>query len=159
MHVLDCLFAVLQARYNRTHRIVMSFQLSHFIAKGDKMTIENLIVGQTVPVTSLTPVDAGLKPTSAIVNSATYTSSDPTIATVAPDPANPLGAIVTAVAAGSAQLTVSAQITEPDGTKSTVPGSATIVVAGKPDPTVAVVINFGTPVTPPPPPPPPPPAV
>jgi hypothetical protein len=159
MHVLDCLFAVLQARYNRTHRMVMSFQLSHYIAKGDKMTIENLIVGQTVSVTSLTPVDAGQKPTSAIVNSATYTSSDPAIATVAPDPGNPLGAIVTAVAAGSAQLLISAQVTDPDGTKSTVPGSATIVVSPKANPTVAVVPNFGVPTTPVPPPPPPPPAV
>lgn len=152
------LFCSISAACRSTRRVAITFQLGTFHVTGDKMQIENLVVGQTVQVTGLVTVDLNSKPTNGVVKSDSFTTSDPTIFTIAPDPTNPLGQILTAVAPGSATLGTLASGTESDGTTpfTNVPGSATIVVAGKPNPTVGVLINFGTPTDAPPAPPNPP---
>jgi len=88
----------------------------------------------------------------------TFTSSDPTIFTIAPDPAVPNGAILIALKAGTATNTYKATATETDNvTVETISGVDTIVVAAAPMPAVALVATYGTPfITAPPPPPPPP---
>ena len=121
-----------------------------------------LIAGQTesvigVPYNGLTPPT----PSPATLSSAVYTSSDPTVFTVAVDPSTPNGAILTAVGSAlsvtvqsvSATLTETALATEPDGTTTeTIQGVATITVTAAPPPpppvAASLVFMFGTPVTP-----------
>lgn len=95
------------------------------------------------------PIDANGKPSPAVLSSVAYTSSDPTIFTVAPDPNSPNGAIITGVAAGTATLTETAVATEPDGTTTEkIQGVATIVltsVAPPPPVAAAIAFTFGTP--------------
>lgn len=118
------------------------------------MTV-NLIVAKS-PITVLgSPVDANLNPSKATLSSTVYTSSDPTVFTVVPDPNTPGGAIITPVGSGlnatttsvTATLTETALATEPDGTTTeTIQGVATVVVsAAAPQPPVAasIVFTFG----------------
>ena len=109
---------------------------------------EPLLVGQQVSVIG-SPVDSTGAPSSAILSNAAYTSSDPTIFTVAPDPATPNGAIITAVGAGSATLTETATATETNGTTENIQGVDTIVVSSAPPPppppAAKLVFTYGTP--------------
>ena len=96
------------------------------------------------------PVDANGNPSGAKLSSVSYTSSDPTVFTVAPDPTVPNGAVITAVAPGSATLTESATATEPDGTTTeTIQGVATIILTAAPPPppppAAGLVFTFGIP--------------
>ena len=99
------------------------------------------------------PVQANGQPSAAVLSSTSYVSSDPTVFTVAPDPATPNGAIITAVAnpaqgtSASATLTETATATEPDGTTTeTVTGTRTIILSTPPPgPAAALVFTFGTP--------------
>jgi hypothetical protein len=99
------------------------------------------------------PLKADGTPSTAILSNCVYTSSDPTVFTVAPDPSTPNGAIITAVnlsADVSATLTEMATATEPDGTTTeSIQGVATIIltVAPPPPPAPAASIGFtfGTP--------------
>jgi hypothetical protein len=112
------------------------------------MATQNLVVGQTVSVIG-NPVNAYGSPSSAVLSSPNYSSSDPTVFTVAPDPSTPNGAIITAVGAGSATLTETATGTEPGGATESIQGVATIVVTAAPIPppiilpAVALVFVFG----------------
>jgi hypothetical protein len=112
---------------------------------------ENLIVAQTVSVIG-SPVDANGNPSAAVLSNPNYVSSDPTVFTVAPDPATPNGAIITAVGVGSATLTETATATEASGATESIQGVATITVGAAPPPPPApaasLVFTFGTPVTP-----------
>lgn len=83
----------------------------------------------------------------ATLSALSFISSDPTVLTVAADPANPNGAIVTSVAAGTAIVTSSATATEPDGvTTEPVTGAVTIILAVPPPaPAAALGFVFGTP--------------
>ena len=107
--------------------------------------------GQPSTVTAIgSPVDASGNPSKATLSNTSYTSSDPTIFTIAPDPSTPNGAIVTAVGAGTAQLKETATATEPDGvTVDTIQGSATVTITAvtppPPPPAAALNITFGTP--------------
>lgn len=99
--------------------------------------------GQTVPF-NCSPLNASLAPSLATLSNLAFVSSDVTVFTVAPDPANPTGGIVTAltpaVMPDSAALSASATATEPDGvTTEQISGTDTVLVQS---------------VTPPPPPPP-----
>lgn len=100
-----------------------------------------------------TPVLAdGVTPSKATLSNQVFTSSDPTIGTVTPDPS---GAIITAVAnpapgsSVSFTLTETATATEPDGTTTEqIQGVATIVLSAPsapPPPAAAIVFTFGTP--------------
>ena len=111
--------------------------------------MEPLLVGQTVSAIG-SPVDVNDKPSAATLSATVYTSSDTTIFTVAPDPATPNGAIITAVGAGSATLTETATATEPDGaTTEQIQGVDTIVVSAVPPPpplpAVKLTFTYGTP--------------
>lgn len=89
------------------------------------------------------------QPSSAVLSATAYTSSDPTVFTVAPDPNTPNGAIITGVGVGTATLTETATATEASGATEQIQGVATIVLtaAPPPPPPVASGISFafGTP--------------
>lgn len=101
------------------------------------------------------PVKADGTTSQATLSNPQYVSSDPTVFTVAPDPATPNGAVITAVAnpaagtTASATLTETATATEPDGTMTEViTGVATIILSAPvvaPAPAAALVFTFGTP--------------
>lgn len=102
------------------------------------------------PVTA--QVDASGNPisSSATLSNVNYTSSDPTVFTVAADPGRPNGAIITGVGPGTATLTETATATEPDGTTTEqIQGVATIVLTAAPPPppppAASIVFTFGTP--------------
>jgi len=109
----------------------------------------------TVPVIGSPVIADGVTPSKATLSSVSYTSSDPTVFTVAADPATPNGAIITAVAnppagtTASATLTETATATEPDGTTTEViTGTATIILSAPPvvpPVAAALVFTFGTP--------------
>lgn len=109
---------------------------------------QTLLNNQSVMVIG-TPVDANGNASPAKLSAQTYTSSDPTVFTVAADPNTPGGAIIVAVGAGSATLTEVATATEPDGTTTEqIQGVATIVVTAvvtPPPPAASIVFTFGTP--------------
>lgn len=105
----------------------------------------HLLIGQTVSVIG-SPVTATGAPSTATLSNTSYTSSDPTIFTVAPDPATPNGAIITALAAGQATLDEAATATEADGvTTEQITGGATIIVTAMIPPAASLVFTFGTP--------------
>ena len=109
----------------------------------------------TVTVIGSPVLADGITPSSAKLSSPSYASADSTVFTVAPDPATPNGAILTAVgnpAPGtsiSALLTETATATEPDGkTTEVITGTATVVLstpAAPPAAAAALVFTFGTP--------------
>lgn len=107
-----------------------------------------LLSTQSVQVIG-TPITAAGGPSAATLSNTSYTSSDPTVFTVAPDPATPNGAIITAVGSGTATLTESATATEPDGvTKDNIQGSTPItvgIVAPPPPVATSIGFTFGTP--------------
>lgn len=120
---------------------------------------QTLMAGQSVPV-SVAPVTDKLDangipiPSKAALSNLTFVSSDTTIFTVVPDPANPLGAIVTAspsvTSDVSAILTASATATEPDGTTQehladTTTINVTVTPPPPPPPAAHLVFTFGTP--------------
>ncbi len=124
----------------------MTFTMPPLNAAGNPSTVQ--VVGA--------PVQAdGTTPSKATLSGVVYTSSDPTIFTVAPDPNVLNGAILTAVAqpapgtTTSATLTETATATEPDGTTTEqISGVATIVLAAPAPvepPAAALVFTFGTP--------------
>jgi hypothetical protein len=98
---------------------------------------------------TVAPVKADGTPSQAKLSALSFTSSDLTVFTVAADPANPNGAIVTAVqtGAGVAILTASGTATEADGTTTeVVTGAVTIAIAVPPPaPAAALAFTFGTP--------------
>ena len=106
------------------------------------------------------PVKADGTPSKAALSGVSYSSSDSSVFTVAPDPKTPNGAIITAVAnppagtTASATLTETATATEPDGTTTEkIQGVATIILTAvvvPPPPAAAIVFTFGTPSTTPP---------
>lgn len=107
-----------------------------------------MLATQSVPVIGAPVTAAGL-PSSATLSAVAYSSSDPTVFSVSPDPATPNGAIVTGVAAGTAILSETATATEPDGsTQESITGSATIILTGGGGGTgvaAALVFTFGNP--------------
>jgi hypothetical protein len=129
---------------HRAHSIRFTF---NSIFSGDNMQA-TLVLGKS-PITVIgSPVlSDGVTPSLATLSSTSYVSSDPTVFTVAADPATPNGAIITAVGVGAATLTETATATEPDGTTTeTIQGVATITVtSGSSAPGVAasLVFTFG----------------
>ena len=113
------------------------------------MASPQLQVGQTCPFTVF-PEDASGNQTAATLSNVTASSANTAIFTVAADPSNPSGGIVTAVAAGSGQINVAADALDPGATSPVhVTGSDTVVVASPPaPPTTALGIHWGTPTTP-----------
>lgn len=98
---------------------------------------------KTVSVVGV-PVDANGDDSGASLSLANFTSSDPTVLTVAPDPNTPNGAIISFVADGTATLSESA--TPSDGPTVTVQGSVVITLTSTAvGVTVAISFVFGTP--------------
>jgi len=92
------------------------------------------------------PVTVSGAPSQATLSGVSYTSSDSTVFTVAPDPSTPNGAIITGVGAGTATLSETATATELDGkTTETISGGATIIVSSPPEPAASIAFTFGTP--------------
>jgi hypothetical protein len=109
---------------------------------------ETLQAGQTVSVIG-SPVNAQGGASQSVLSAQAYSSSDPTVFTVAPDPSTPGGVIITAVAPGTATLTETATATEVSGATGSIMGVATIVVTPAPvAPAESIVFTFGTPETP-----------
>jgi uncharacterized protein YjdB len=63
----------------------------------------------------------------------TFTSSNTAVATVASDPANPAGVVITGVAAGTATITATATGTDATGATATGTGTTTVTVSITPD--------------------------
>lgn len=112
----------------------------------------NLNVGQSsTDVLGLIDTDKNV-PVVATFANVSFTSSDPTIFTTTQDPSNPNQSVDTAVAAGTANLVVTADASYTDantgqavtktGLSVTVPMTVTAVVAGE---NVALTITQGTP--------------
>jgi len=131
--------------HHHARRLRFTLKWAGITITGENMTF-TLAPGQSVPV-SVSPVDAAGNPSKANLSGVSITTADATIFTVAADPSDPNGAIVTAVAEGSATITATATATEPDGTTTEqIQGVATIIVtAAPPAPAAALVFTFGTP--------------
>ena len=141
-------------RIPRASRIVFTFR--RYNKRGQLMAAEEevqmqftMLATQKVAVIG-SPLDTNGNPSKATLSSTVYTSSDPSVFTVAADPATPGGAIMLGVGAGTATLTETALATEPDGTTTeTVQGVATIVITSAPPPpppvAASLTFTFGTP--------------
>lgn len=120
-----------------------------FIITGENVTF-SMLATEKVTVIGSPVIADGQTPSAAVLSAVLYTSSDPAIFIVTPDPAVPNGAIITGVAAGTATLTETATATEPDGTTTeSIQGVATIVLTvappPPPPPAASIVFTFGTP--------------
>lgn len=138
-------------KFLRADRLAFTFRGNGFEVTGDNVTF-SLLAAQLVSVIGSPVIADGSTPSKATLSNVSYVSSDPTVFTVADDPATPGGAIITAVAAGSATLTETATATEPDGTTTEqIQGVATIVVNAvpppPPPPAASIVFTFGTPTS------------
>lgn len=139
-----------RGKRHHAHHLRFTFKWRGISIQGERLVIsEPLTVGFSVQVSG-SPVQAdGTTPSTATLSNVTYTTSDPAVFTVAPDPTVAGGGIVAAVGAGSATLTESATATEPDGsTTEVITGSATVVVTPvipTPGVAAALVLSFGTP--------------
>jgi hypothetical protein len=130
---------------HRAVRLQFAADIDGIQIQGDNMTF-TLAAGQSVPFT-VTPIKADGTASNATLSALAFVSSDPTIFTVALDPATPNGGILSAVAGGTAILTGTATATEPDGTTTEqITGAVTIAVATvAPAPAAALQFVFGTP--------------
>lgn len=115
----------------------------------------SLQVGQTQGVTpSPTYIDASgnVQPGTAVLSLPFYVSSDPTIFTIAADPANVNGAIITGVAAGTATMSAKFTGTEINGVTESLQGVATVTVTAVPPPpppvSTGIAFAFAPPVFP-----------
>ena len=109
----------------------------------------SMLTTQSVQVIG-SPVDISGNPSKAVLSKQAYSSSDPSIFTVADDPSVPGGAIIVGVGVGTATLLETATATEPDGTTTEqIQGVATIVLTQAPPPpppvAASIVFTFGTP--------------
>jgi hypothetical protein len=129
---------------HRARKLKMTFRWDQREATGDHMQF-HFAPGQKATVIG-NPVTATGAPSQASLSNVVYTSSDPTIFTVAPDPSTVNGAIVTAVAGGTATLNETALATEPDGTTTeTISGAATVIVVAPVPPAASLALTFGIP--------------
>jgi allophanate hydrolase subunit 2 len=80
-------------------RIRLTDPQSKNFVEGDYMTTASLHIGKLRKPTGA-PVDINGKPAAAVLTGQVFTSSDPSIFTVTPDPADPTGFILTGVAEG-----------------------------------------------------------
>jgi hypothetical protein len=113
--------------------------------------------GENMPVTlapgevrgcTIGPLNAQLGPSSAALSGSTYTPSDPTLLTVAPDPASPNTRFIATVAASlPAGLTTDAATVTANATATEADGVTTEQISG----IDTVTINAATPPPPPPP--------
>lgn len=97
---------------------------------------------QKVPGT-ITPLDKKGNPAKVQAGSSIFTSSDPTVVTVTPDPANELGVTVTAVKAGAAQIRWSGDADLGDGIVTISAAEDVVVTGGQ---AVSAGFTFGPPV-------------
>ena len=100
-----------------------------------------LFDNQKVEVT-VAAVDGAGKPSAAALSQVNFASSDPTIVTVASDPATPLSGVVVAVKEGTATITVSATATEADNSQHVISGMADVTVSAA---AASLVLTFGAP--------------
>ena len=112
----------------------------HFITRTwRRITMLQLTNTQQCPI-AVSGVDKKGNP--AELDSVVFTSSDPSVATVDADPSDPNKALIKAVAAGTAQINVSADADLGDGVNTLTGTLDLTVVAGQ---AVGFVINTGTP--------------
>jgi hypothetical protein len=120
-----------------------------FLKENNSMPVQ-LTPGQTVGFT-VAPLNAQGGASSATLSNLSFTTSDATVFTVAPDPNNANGGIVTAlnpaVLPDAAAITATATATEPDGvTTETISGTDTVTVNSAapppPPPPVAASLAF-----------------
>jgi hypothetical protein len=133
----------------KRRKIVFTFSTKQFSVTGDDM---NFTMLQTQSVNVLgSPVDANNNPSLAQLSNISYSSSDPTVFTVAADPNTPGGAIIQGVGPGTATLTELATATETSGAVEQISGTATITISASGNVPVGVAASisfaFGTPVT------------
>lgn len=92
---------------------------------------------------SIAPTDSAGHPSSAVLSAVGVSSDNPAVFTVATDPNNLLGGIITGVAVGQATLSITATATEAD-TKTEVL-SASVAITLKAGVASQLVVTFGTP--------------
>lgn len=163
---LACDLAELEEKLERLHcgdrrqnhtQLAFEIATGEFTFRGTNMTftmppLNTAGAPSTVTVIG-SPVKADGSPSRATLSSVSYSSSDTSVFTVAPDPNLINGAIITAVAnpaegtTASATLTETGTATEPDGTTTeTVTGTVSIILSVPPAaPAAALVFTFGTP--------------
>jgi hypothetical protein len=149
LFIVNALRELLGRRFHYTYALRASFHVGSFVISGERMNL-TMKFDQSVPVT-ISGVDASGNPSKAALSALVLTSSDVTLFTVAPDPTNPLGGIVTGVKVTPTPpptLNFTATATEADGTAHQVSGSATVTLTPDFPPTVGLVATFGTPMGP-----------
>ena len=102
---------------------------------------------------SVAAVEAdGVTPSNAILSGVSFSSSDPTVATITPSTQYGNACLITGVAAGTCTLTAVATATEADGTSETISGSVTLTLTAPApsNPAAALVWTFETPASIPP---------
>lgn len=129
-------------RRHRAVRFRFTYSWRGLEFSGENMS-STLQQGNSISVIGSHPVDANNNPSSAVLSNVIYTSSDPTVFTVATDPATPNGAIITSVGVGTATLSATATATELSGATETISASDTIVITAVPPPPPPVAASFG----------------
>jgi len=116
-------------KHHRADNLQFFFDCNFFyFAKDGKIMLVSLTPGQVARAT-VAPTTKG-NPSQATLSSIVFSSLDPTVFSVAPDPAVPNGCIITGVGSGtalSAGISATCTATEPDGTTTeTISGSDTV---------------------------------
>jgi uncharacterized protein YjdB len=102
-----------------------------------------MLPGQSVSAVVSPVIADGVTPSQATLSGVSFTSSDPTVGTVAGDPNVPAGCVITGLGApGSFIVTASATATEPDGTTTEVITGAVTVILSTPGPAPAAALVF-----------------
>jgi hypothetical protein len=90
---------------------------------------------------TVSPVKADGTPSTAKLSLISFTSSDPLLATVAPDSANPATVVITGLGkTGSVIVTANATGTEPDGATESLTGALTVSLAVPPPAPAAALV-------------------
>lgn len=110
----------------------------------------NINQGQSENITVSAVLADGVTPSTVTLSGLTFSSTDTTVFTVAPDPTNSAGAILTSVGAGAATLFCNGTATETDGATEFINGALSVTVeasgAGA-GPAASLVFQLGTPYT------------
>src|SRR5262249_26089933 len=130
--------------HHRAKRLRFTIRLPGIVIKGDNMDF-TMKFDQTVNF-SIAAVDAAGNPAKAVLTDVAFSSSDPSIFTVAADPANPMGGVLSGAAVGSAVLSGVATATEVDGVVHQVGGTANITLTPDNPPAASLVFTFSTPL-------------
>jgi hypothetical protein len=138
-----CIFEWHRHRHpRRARRLRFSFALDSTSQLTGDFMIVTMLPTDTKRST-VSPVKADGTSSTATLSAISFTSSNPSLATVAPDPTNPATVIITGLGTpGTVIVTANATGTEPDGTTTEpLTGSLTVTLA-VPPPAPAAALAF-----------------